>query len=388
MAYDGQLKANEVFASLFNMIISLQVFGTDIGSLSGLYSGRKVDGTLYGDTKLYISTDALKTYLWDGSDGTLANQNQYNLLTVLRPPQPIEEALTIDQFRQIPVTVDEYLTKRAFTNEGTFSSFNGVILAWLNVTKTVYEHTTYNSHLMVSGLSKATSLGTINLKNSASGFQTGNELYKWRAQELFRQIEDSIAELNEPSREYNDHGFLRNYSIDDFEIIAPRGVLSGVKKHDAPYLFHPDDKPKFKEIHWKYFGVIDKTGATLTDPNTNIRSLYEMDYTVGGTTTHVLPGDLLPDGATYAANKAYTCSFTSRPSINSASYTILLMHKRDYPIMSAFTVGTSFFNARRLDINHYLTFGHNDVLNAHLGEFALLKFAVDATDDSPVEDEV
>ena len=83
MAYDGQLKANEVFASLFNMIISLQVFDTGIGSLSGLYSGRRVDGTLYGDTKLYISTDAFKTYLWDGTDGSLANQNQFYLLTVL-----------------------------------------------------------------------------------------------------------------------------------------------------------------------------------------------------------------------------------------------------------------------------------------------------------------
>lgn len=386
MAYDGQLKANEVFASLFNMIISLQVFDTGIGSLSGLYSDKKVDGTLYGDTKLYISTDALKTYLWDGTDGSVANQNVYNLLTILRPPAPIQEALVIDQFRQIPVTVDEYLTKRAFTDEGAFSSFNGVMLAWLDTTKRVYEHTTYSSHLLVSGLSKATSLGTINLKNSASGFQTGNELFKWRAQELFRQIEDSIAELNEPSRAYNDHGFLRNYTSDDFDYIVPLGILSGVKKHDAPYLFHPDDKPKFKEIHWKYFGAINATGATLSGTNKTVRSLYEMDYTVGDDVTHVLPGDLLPNLATYAGNTTYTCTFESRPSINSTSYPILLMHKRDYPIMSAFTIGTSFFNSRRLDINHYLTFGHSDVLNAHLGEFALLKFAVDATDDSPVED--
>lgn len=385
MAYSGTLTANEVFASLFNMIISLQVFNTGIGSLSGLYSDKKVDGTLYGDTKLYISTDALKTYTWDGTDGSVANQNVYNLLTILRPPAPIQEALVIDQFRQIPVTVDEYLTKRAFTDEGTFSSFNGVMLAWLDTTKRVYEHTTYSSHLLVSGLSKATSLGTINLKNSASGFQTGNELFKWRAQELFREIEDSIAELKEPARTYNDHGFLRNYTSDDFDYIVPLGILSGVKKHDAPYLFHPDDKPKFKEIHWKYFGGINATGATLTGTNKTVRSLYEMDYTVGSDVTHVLPGDLLPNLATYADDTTYTCIFESRPSINSTSYPILLMHKRDYPIMSAFTVGTSFFNARRLDINHYLTFGHSDVLNAHLGEYALLKFAVDATDDTPAD---
>jgi len=373
MAYDGELKTNLVFASLFNMIISLQVFDTGISDLDGIYQSRKVDGTLFGDTKLYISTDALKSYPWDGTD----TPGSYNLLTIKRPPAPVQEAITIDTFRQIPVTVDEYLTKQAFLDEGSFGSFNGVILAWLQTTKQVYEHTTYLANIIVSAQAKAKSLGTVSLIPPAG--VAGYDLIRWRAQELYRQIEDYMKELNEPSRSYNDHAFLRNYKLEDFDIVVPLGVLSSVRKHDIPFLYGPDDKPLFKEVHWKYFGTIDATGGTTDADGTPVvvrRSLVEMDYTVGETTTHVFPGDLIPDGATFAANVAYTPAYASRPSIGQ-DVTILMIHKQDYPIMSAFTVGTSFFNARRLDINHYLTFGHNDVYDAHLGERALLKVTTD-----------
>ena len=37
------------------------------------------------------------------------------------------------------------------------------------------------------------------------------------------------------------------------------------------------------------------------------------------------------------------------------------MHKRSIPYMSAFEVGTSFFNPKSLTENHYLTFGHNSL---------------------------
>lgn len=361
--YTGSLNTNKIFAALFNMIISLQVFGTGISDLSGIYESRKVDGTLYGDTKLYISTDALKTYEYDGTD----TPGSYNLLTVKRPPAPKTEYIQIDKFRQIPVTVDEYLTKQAFVDEGSFGSFNGVILAWLDTTKKIYEHTTYTANMLVSAQAKAKSLGAIALA-APSGI-AGYDLKRWRAQELYRQIEDFMKELNEPSRSYNDHGFLRNYKLEDFDIIVPLGILSSVRKHDIPFLFGPDDKPLFKEVHWKYFGAIIAADGTTLASNTTVRALIEKDYG----STHCFPGDLLPNSQAYLANEVYTASYTARPSLDSAIAAILMIHKEDFPIMSAFTVGTSFFNARRLDMNHYLTFGHNNVYNAHLGERALLK---------------
>lgn len=358
--FTGQLKANLVFATQFNQIISQQVFGTGVSDLSGIYETRKVDGTLYGDTKTYTSVDALKSYVFDGSD------TGYNLLTVKRPSEPKTSIVTIDTYRQIPVTVDDYFTKQMWMGEQAFSDFNGVVLAWMNKTKEVYEHTKYTTDIVVSGLAQAKSLGTIPLA-APSGI-AGYDLLKWRAQELYRVLEDMIAELKEPSRAYNDYGFLRNYSLEDFDIVIPLGVLSSVRKQDIPFLFNPDEKVGIKEIHWKYFGAMNDTAGTTLASNVAVRAAVEADFG----SVHLFPGDLLPNSTAYDADTTYTATYTARPSLSSA-ITILLVDKRDFPIMSAFSVGTSFFNARRLDNNHYLTFGHNNVAEAHIGEFALLK---------------
>jgi hypothetical protein len=367
MAFDGQLNTNEVFSTVYNQIISIQVFPTGVDGLTGIYSPKKVDGTLYGDTKIYRSTDVLQSYGWTHSDST------YNLLTQKRPPNPKVDKIELDIFRQIPVSVDEYLTKRAYMDEGTFAEMNGVILSWMQKTKEVYEHTTYTANMLVSAQAKATALTTIDLKaTTLGGTPTGRDLLLWRAQELYRQIEDQLKELEEPSRSYNDLEFLRTYKLSDFDIIVPLGVLSSVRKHDVPFLFTPDNKPIFKEVHWKYFGAIIASGGTTAASNTNVRALVEKVY--GG--TNYFPGDLLPNSTAYLANEVYTATYTAKPSIAS-DVTILMIHKQDYPIMSAFSVGTSFFNAKTLVTNHYLTYGHNDVYDAHLRERALLKVATD-----------
>ena len=369
-SFTGQLNTNKVFASLYNQIISLQVFPSGVNASSGIYSKRKVDGTLYGDTKLYVSTDVLQSYEWDGTD----TPGGYNLLTIKRPPAPVEEGIVIDTYRQIPVTVDNYLTKQAFQEEGTFSSFNGVILSWLQKTKEVYEHTTYTSRILTSAQANSTVLATIALgAPTTTLIDLDKKIYK--AQELYRNIEDHMKEIEEPSRDWNDNSFLRTYSIEDFDIVVPLGVLSNVTKFDVPFLYGPDEKPKFKEIHWKYFGAIKASGGTTPASNTVIRALVEKVY---GSTDY-FPGDLLPNSQAYLANEVYTATFTSKPDIDDV-FPVLVIAKKDYQIMSAFSVGTSFFNARRLDINHYLTFGHNDPYDAHIGEHALLRFTITNTD--------
>ena len=56
--FNGTLRSNEIFTALYNMIISQEVFADNIKG-SDLVDQARVDGGLYGDTKLYYSTDAL-----------------------------------------------------------------------------------------------------------------------------------------------------------------------------------------------------------------------------------------------------------------------------------------------------------------------------------------
>lgn len=363
--FNGTLAANKVFATQFNQKISEQVFPTGVSDLDGLYASRKVDGTMFGDYKTYTATDALASYEFDGTD----TPGSYNLLTVKRPPAPKTYVIRMGEYRQIPVTIDSYFTKQMWMGPDAFNDFNGVILGWLQKTKDVYEHTKFNTDLILSGMASAKALGTIALA-APSGI-SGYDLLKWRGQELFRVLDDMVSELSEPSRDYNDAGFLRNYTSEDFDIVIPKGIMSSVSKHDIPFLFEKDSKLSVKEVHWKYFGALNAASGTTSASNTTIRAFVEGDWG----SKHLFPGDLLPNSTAYDANTTYTATYTARPSINTA-FNILLMHKQDYPIMSAFADGSSFANARRLDSNHYLTFGHNPVYDAHIGEYALLKIAV------------
>ena len=52
-AFSGSLNANEIFSSIFNMIISQQVNTADIkDGFASLVNRARVDGGLYGDTNL------------------------------------------------------------------------------------------------------------------------------------------------------------------------------------------------------------------------------------------------------------------------------------------------------------------------------------------------
>ena len=156
--YAGQLNKNEIFASIYNMIISQQVFADNIKDAKApLVDAARVDGSLYGDTKLYYSTDVLRSYKW-GADGEAAN-----LLALDRPEDPNCDSITLDVFRQIRLTVDNYLTKRAWGTEGAFSQFNSVMLGWIRDTKRIYDATTYNAFIGTYSTAEGKQVQTVTL---------------------------------------------------------------------------------------------------------------------------------------------------------------------------------------------------------------------------------
>ena len=141
-AFTGALNPNEIFSSIFNMIISQQVNASNVKEgFSSLVNKARTDGGLYGDTKLYYDTDVLKSHAWGG------DTEASNLLSLDRPKDPECQAISLNVFRQIRVTVDYYLSKRAWKDEGAFAQFNSVTLGWLRETKKVYDQTTYNAFI-------------------------------------------------------------------------------------------------------------------------------------------------------------------------------------------------------------------------------------------------
>ena len=180
--YAGKLNASEVCASIFNMIISQQVFADNIkDTKSSLVDAARVDGSMYGDTKLFYSSDVLRSYVW-GNDAEAEN-----LLALDRPEDPQCQAITLDVFRQIRLTIDNYLTKRAWSTENAFNEFNSVMLGWIRDTKKVYDSTTYNTFIGTYETTEGKQEQTVTLPTVAGDKEAENRL---QAQTIATKVAD------------------------------------------------------------------------------------------------------------------------------------------------------------------------------------------------------
>ena len=346
--FTGMLNTNEIFAALYNMIISQQVFADNIADTKAtLVDMARVDGGLYGDTKLYYATDALKSTRW-GNDAEATN-----LLAINRPAAPKCQAIELDEFRQISLTIDEYLTKRAWGTADAFASFNSIMLGWLRDTKRIYDATTYNAYVGTATTAIGGQTVTVDVTNATNGL-TGEEKARVEAGVIGEAIANLMVNLEDVSRDYNDYGFLRSYNLDDLIFVWNSAIVSKIEKRDLPSTFHKDFIDKFAQytLPARYFGTVNATETTGN--GTTVRSLIEQDLkeTSGSTVHHVFAGDLIPATCKAPANTSYTTN---------DKIACKVMHKRSIPYMSAFEVGTSFFNPKSLTENHYLTFGHNSL---------------------------
>ena len=341
MAFTGTLRSNEIFTALFNMIISQQVFADNIkGTKSSLVDKARIDGSLYGDTKLYYATDVLSSAPW-GND-----EEANDLLKLYRPQSPECQAIVLDQFRQISLTVDNYLSKRAWSTEGAFSDFNSVMLGWIRDTKRVYDSTTYNAFIGTAESTAAKGLIEIPLSTATTGL-TGLDKEKMEAMTIAQSLADLIVEMSDVSRDFNDYGYLRSYDPSDIKVIWNSKIVNKIRKVDLPTIFHKEglmDKFEEEVLPSRYFGEINSTTKQgLADGS--IRSLVEQE--ING--HHYFAGDSIKTTDTAPAGKSYTVDETI----------IAKVVVKLPPYMSAFEVGTSFFNPKSLTENHYLTFGHN-----------------------------
>lgn len=371
------LNANEIFSTLANMYISQQVFADNLGKHQTLVDKARVDGSMYGDKKLYYSTDVLESHEWTG------DLEASNLLGLDRPKDPEVQSITLDVFRQIRLTIDNYLTKRGFSTEGAFGDFNSVMLSWIRDTKKVYDGTLYNTFIGTDETSVGKQQKTITI--NAGGNSTGEN--------IARDMADLFTDMGDYTTDYNDYGHLRSYSEDQIKVVWNAKYVNAVKKIDLPSIFHDEALQSTfvgDVLPQKYFGIpltatniatysasTPTTGKPINSgtgaytPGTNhangcVRAVYEASVTVGGNPYHVFPGQEIPAGATVKAGGDFELGTVY---IEDATIICKVLVKLP-PIMSAFESGTVFFNPRSLTENHYLTWGHNTL--AHLKNYPMI----------------
>lgn len=333
MNFTGQLSTNKIIGALFNQIVSIQVFSENIGEMySSLVNRARVEGSLYGDTKLYTSIDVTGSKAWG------ADSEATNLLVLKRPKDPKTQAIKIDVFRQAMITIDNYLTKQAFTGEGSFSDFNGVVRSSIRDAKRIYDTTTYNTYIGTAK-SEVQSAQDVTIDPAESPSV---------AQAAAVAVGKLLIRMKDNSRDFNDYGFERAYDPSRIQVIWNADYVCDIKKNDLPAIFHKDGlMEKFDEsnaLPARFFGDLIESSGTAD--GFAVRTMVEME--IEG--VDYFPGDILPEGTAYNANEAYKANSKCIAIVTTADVV---------PFMSAFEVQTNFFNPKSLTETDYLTWGHN-----------------------------
>lgn len=363
--YNGQLNTNKIYSAIFNMIISQRVFSDNIkGTNSRYMEEAREDAGLYGDTALFYSVDVLKSRDW------LNDAEAPKLLELERPEPPKCQAVTIDTFRIIKLSLDNYLSKQAWSTEGAFTQFNSVLESMLSDTKRIYDSTLYNTWVCTHETDIGKQKINITLPKAPAASATEQEVEAYNrlsAQTIAKKLADIFDELEDPNRNYNDYQFMRSYDKSDFRVIWNSDWLNRITKLDIPTIFNNNiyDNLLSDKLPAKYFGKVNTSSGTTADTNTTVRSLIETDYG----SVHVFPGELLPNKTAYQANTTYT---------EDSTIACKIYKKGAVPYLSAFSVATSFYNPQSLTDTRMLIFGHNTLQQLHNYPFITVR-ATNAT---------
>jgi len=370
MAYNGQLNVNHIQSALFNMIIAQDIIGGSIHANYNIVDKAKEQAGLYGDTVLKIDTPVLTPVDWsqDSADAV-------NLLALDRPGAPKTQAITIDVFKQVRLTKDDYLSKQAFGTEGAFAAYQSVLDSRLSKSKETYLNKTYNTFIgTVAG--KVTTSIDVDANNDTLG------------QNVAYGLTMLVDDMKDYNTKYTENGFERAFSDADIHIVWNNKYVNQVRKIDTPVLYNPgvvEEVFKGDVLPAKYFGTVitadnvasfsastpaagkpinSSTGAyTPGNGNANgtiraAKDLYK-PFGTAGAIVYIPAGQEIPAAKTIGASS--TDFLYGEVYIEQADVICKVFTKLP-PVLEAFSVGTNFFNAKNLSTNMYLTFGHNTLV--------------------------
>lgn len=354
--YNGHLNPNEVFGTIYNMIINQVVKAPSLVDNYNFVEKFRTEGSMFGDTVLVYDQDVLSTREW------LGDAEAQNLLAVERPADPECQAITLNKFRICKTSLDSYLTKRAWSTENAFTQFNDIVMSMVGATKKLYEVTMMNAYLGTVEGAAAKSLVEVPLSDITA---TGEEKNRLEAQTIAQYIADLIVDMKDYSRDYNDYEFMRAYSEADLMIIWNAKWINKINKLDLPTIFNKQgimDKFAQNILPARYFGeIIDgsslATGLTVgNDGLITIGSTYagpaihttdEGEFTSG----HKFAGDVLKTGDKFAPGKAYA---------EDEDVICKVITKDTVKYMAAFETATDFFNPQALITSKMLIWGYSE----------------------------
>lgn len=355
-SFTGTLNVNEFYSGLFNAYKLIATFADGLDGLDNTLAERfKMEGGAYHDKSVWSDTDILETREWDPTDT--------NVLATEQKVKPVQQEIIVNQKRQIALTTDQYLTKRAWAEPGAFEQFNSIVQAQVGNTQKVYEQRLVNTSTGTIEAKMPNGKGSKQAQTVVIPTGTTEEL---RVRLIGRKIANIFVDVEDSTRDYNDYGFMKAYKKESMLIVWNAAYLNEFKYVDLPTIFHKDGIIEFtgEQLPGRYFGrsvlssdigegkIIGANGAYDSTKGT-IRAKKEFTYNQ----VHYFPGDALATNGTYISVSGLEAS---NVYIEDPTIICKIMHKDSIKYLSGFETSTEFWNPKNLTSNRYLTWIYAD----------------------------
>lgn len=366
-AFTGTLNTNEFYSALFNAYKLITTFADNLDGLDNSLAAKfKMEGGKYRDKSVWTAVDIVASREWDPTDT--------NVLATEQKVKPLQQEMVLAEKRQIGLTTDQYLTKRAWMTPEAFESFNTVVQAQVSETKKVYEQRLVNTAVGTMEAEMPSSKGANQAQTVLIGASDSEDL---RVRKIGKKIANILVNVQDTTRDFNDYGIMTAYAKGNLMIVWNADYLNEFNYVDLPVIYHKEGIIDFlgDQLPGRYFGTkitaanyaaysastpaagkpIDSDDGTYVPGdghvNGTLRALAEQDIIVSETTYHVFPGDELPVGAVVYASGAIKipCYIENNKII------CKIMHKDSIKYLSGFETSTEFFNPKNLSTNRYLT---------------------------------
>ena len=372
--FNGRLNTNEFYNSIYNaarlyMIYADNLKGMDKKNLAEKY---RADGGMYNDQSVFTDMDVLYSRIWDPNDT--------NVLAPEAVVKPVQEKITVDQFRQIGIYTDEYLSKRAWMDPNTYDEFRSVVQKQSAETKRLYEQRMVDVFVGVEPSAESQTI-TLTLPTDADA-EKQNRL---QAQAIAKKIGDLFVDLKDTTNKFNVNGFIKSFDKGDIDIIWNADYYNQIRYVDLPTIFHKEDLLENGIVlPARYFGTrktitVDAHADGTDKYRAEMEAFIPVDATgkysaTGTNVVHVFPGDVLPN-LTPISSEGTVDYMTKEFTVNGVKRTIQyytdvrayqvdpkiickLVHKDAVKYMSSFETATEFWNPKNLTTNRYLTWAY------------------------------
>jgi len=324
-AFSGTLNSNKWISGLYNAYKYILTISGNLKFDDRITSMFRQEADLYHDKYVVTDVDVLD---FSADYDTSLGSTQLNVLALEQRGSVKQQELSLNINKYLGFTQGPWFKKQVWGSPDVYETFESTLLAQQINTIKLFEEQMVKQTIgcTLKGdttkqnvtVTFATSTGTGKTDETTSvttTFTNAEELIRLNATKFFEKVNEVLIDLAEPSRDYNDNGYYKNFKSDELVMfISSKYYVDFCKA--APIMMR--DSGDFKKIfdgaivlHEKYFGTDWAKGAainsTYVDTSTHKlksagqgKARFANEYTISSTNYkigEVVPNDLVIEGS-------------------------------------------------------------------------------------------